>query len=141
MFAAKGELKKCKAVADEQTLQVSKLSNLCSRTESFRTEEVAALRQSEQQARWEKHSRCSQLHDEKNKATQELHERLGLSLDSLLRVQQKRAETAAVLGIVTNESKSLLSQKQSLLQEKEQLSEQRNSANARFNEMMAQKHA
>lgn len=51
MFQAKGELSKCKAVAEEQALQVAHHSNLYNRHQSFHTEEVSGLRRAEQQAR------------------------------------------------------------------------------------------
>jgi len=140
LFQTKGAL--CKSINEvrERGLQICQRENMYQRSELARHWEVHQLTEEENFARWDKQERCTQLQTEKLQAVQHLQEKCALGFDSLLRVQAKKVETSAVLGIVCDESKQIMRQKEDLSSTVTLLKSQCSATSAKYEDMMDQKH-
>jgi len=140
LFKTKGALCKSTNEVRERGFQICQRENMYQRSEIARHWEVHELTEQEKFARWDKQERCTQLQTEKLRAVQQLQEKCALGFDNLLRVQAKKVETSAVLGIVCDESKQIMRQKEELGSTVALLESRCSVTSAKYEDMMDQKH-
>eukprot|EP00658_Telonema_sp_P-2_P059867 TRINITY_DN48968_c0_g1_i1.p1 TRINITY_DN48968_c0_g1~~TRINITY_DN48968_c0_g1_i1.p1 ORF type:complete len:338 (+),score=121.68 TRINITY_DN48968_c0_g1_i1:146-1159(+) len=141
MFEQAGALKKAESTIGEREIQIAHHYNMLQTSEHFRDVEVSRLRQMVEQERWKKQDRCAELQDEKLMVMAEMHRKLGLSLNALLKEQSKKVETSTVLGIVCSKSRDILNQKNQLSDSYNTLEAQKEEQGRRYHDMQAQKHS